>query len=211
MKKDRGLMKISPWCVSAMLMAGASATATEVVTPVDDAIACCTIILSFDANQVMQGYAMAKSRDTELKALADNLQKDGQKKMEELVSAREGIQKSAEKIDNPALTDEAREKMKTECEKQIEALREKETNFRQWQEESENRLSDMRSEMLSKTIVELKAIASEVAKERKALLVVNATNPDILYAASSTDISDEVITRLNRRYPVLIKTLTTTK
>ncbi|MDR2420430.1 MAG: OmpH family outer membrane protein [Puniceicoccales bacterium] len=166
-----------------------------------------TIILSFDANRVMQGYDTAKSRDEELKALADSLQKDGQKKMEELIAGREEIQKLAEKIDNPALADEARDKMKTEAEKLIEALQEKEVNFHQWQEEAESRLRDMRTQMLSKTIEEIKIIVSEIAIAKGALLVVNRTNPDILYAASTTDISEKTILRLNQRYPAPVKTV----
>jgi Skp family chaperone for outer membrane proteins len=169
------------------------------------------IVLTFDANRVMQSYALAKSRDEELKALADSLQKDGQKKMEELVNAQEEIRKLAEKMDNPALTDEARDKMKAEAEKQIEALHEKEMNFRQWQEESESRLREMRSEMLSKTIEELKAIASELAEEEGSLLVINSTNPDISYAAPCTDRSKAISDRLNQRYPAPVKTLTQTK
>jgi Skp family chaperone for outer membrane proteins len=164
-------------------------------------------ILSFDANRVMQGYDMAKNRDEELKALADSLQKDGQKKMEELIAGREEIQKLAEKIDNPALSDEARAKMKTEAENLIETLQEKEMNFHQWQEEAESRLRDMRTQMLSKTIEEIKIIVSEIAIARGALLVVNRTNPDILYAALATDITEQTILRLNQRYPAPVKTV----
>ncbi|MDR2377773.1 MAG: OmpH family outer membrane protein [Puniceicoccales bacterium] len=158
--------------------------------------------LSFDASRVMGSYAMAQSRNGELEAMAKNLQQDGQKKMEELVSARKEIQEAAEKIDNPALTDEAREKMRAEVEKKADALHEKEMNLQRWREDSENRLGDTRSELLSKTIDELRVIASEIAQEKGATLVVNRTNPDILYAAPATDISDEMSTRLNRRYPV---------
>jgi Skp family chaperone for outer membrane proteins len=167
----------------------------------------CCAVLTFNANRVMQGYAMAKSRDEELKALADSLQKDGQKKMEELVSAQEEIRKLAEKMDNPALTDEARDKMKSEVEKQIEALHEKEMNFRQWQEKSESQLSEVRTEMLSKTIGELKIIASELAEEEGSLLVLNGTNHDVLYTAPATDRSEKIITRLNQRYPAPAKAL----
>ncbi|MDR0445103.1 MAG: OmpH family outer membrane protein [Puniceicoccales bacterium] len=171
----------------------------------------CCAILTFNANRVMQGYAIAKSRDEELKTLADSLQKDGQKKMEELVNAQEEIRKLAEKMDNSALTDEARDKMKTEAEKQIEALHEKEMNFRQWQEKSESQLSEVRAEMLSKTIGELKVIASELAEEEGALLVLNGTNPDILYTAPATDRSEKIIARLNQRYPAPVKALPKTK
>ena len=127
--------------------------------------------------------------------------------MEELIAGREEIQKLAEKIDNPALSDEARDKMKTEAEKLIETLREKEMNFQQWQEEAESRLRDMRAQMLSKTIEEIKIIVSEIAIAKGALLVINRTNPDVLYAASVTDISEKTILRLNQRYPAPVKTV----
>jgi Skp family chaperone for outer membrane proteins len=80
-------------------------------------------------------------------------------------------------------------------------------NFHQWQEEAESRLRDMRAQMLSKTIEEIKIIVSEIAIVKGALLVVNRTNPDILYAASVTDISEKTILRLNQLYPVPVKTV----
>ncbi|MDR0728442.1 MAG: OmpH family outer membrane protein [Puniceicoccales bacterium] len=159
-------------------------------------------LLSFDASRVMGSYVTVQNRNAELETMAKSLQQDGQKKMEELVAARKEIQEAAEKIDNPALTDEAREKMRAEVDKKVEALREKEMNLQRWREDSENRLEDTRSELLSKTLDELRVISSEIAQEKGAILVVNRTNPDILYAAPSTDISDEMSTRLNRRYPV---------
>jgi Skp family chaperone for outer membrane proteins len=181
----------------AILLAGkGSATAAEPAP-----IACS--FLSFDASRVMGSYAMAQSRNAELEAMAKSLQQDGQKKMEELVAAQKEIREAAEKIDNPALTDEAREKLRAEVEKKVDALREKEMNLQRWREDSENRLGDTRSELLAKTIDELRVISAEIAQEKGATLVINRTNPDIiLYAAPATDVSDEMSSRLNRRYPV---------
>jgi len=166
------------------------------------------LLLSLDAGRVMGSYGMAKSRDAELKALADGLQKDGQKKLEELMAARKEIREAAEKIDNPALTEEARDRMRAELDQKVELLQEKERNFQQWQEETENRVANTRSELVSRTLGELRVIAAEVAKEWNAVFVLNAMNPDVLYAAPGTDITDEVTARLNRRYPAPVRATT---
>ncbi|MDR3143506.1 MAG: OmpH family outer membrane protein [Puniceicoccales bacterium] len=195
MKNIRNFSRIGLLSTAILLARGSLAAVAE-----PDPAAC--PLLSFDASRVMGSYATVQSRNAELEAMAKSLRQDAQKKMEELAASRKEIQEAVEKIDNPALTDEAREKMRAEVDKKMEALREKEMNFQRWQEDSESRLEDARSELLSKTIGELRMISTEIAQEKRAILVVNRANPDILYAAPFTDISDEMTSRLNRRYPV---------
>jgi Skp family chaperone for outer membrane proteins len=216
MKKNKNLVRFFLGCAGAILVTGLSAAETggaSSVSPVQASSAgssdkggqVAPVILSFDANRVIQRFDLAGSRDAELKLRAESLKADGEKKVEELVNGQKEAQELAEKIDNPALSDEARDKMKTEAEKLIETLREKEMNFQQWQEEASAQLNDMRLKALSKTVEEIKSIASEIAKRRGAVIVLNATSPDILYVSPDTDISDEIIPLLNQRYPAPVK------
>jgi Skp family chaperone for outer membrane proteins len=126
----------------------------------------------------------------ELLSMASDLEKVGKE-----------YQELADKAANPALTEEAKKKIKAEADDKLMILQQKENALLDFKTNSEKRISKIGSEGSAKILTTVRQKAGEVAKEQGFSFVLDADNPIVFYAADSQDITDLVLKRLNADQP----------
>ncbi|MDR2200582.1 MAG: OmpH family outer membrane protein [Puniceicoccales bacterium] len=150
------------------------------------------------------------------KNLAESLTKNFNAAQKEFLSMLNDFEKMAqeyrdleEKSGNPALTEEAKKKVKVEAEGKLEILRQKEHAIRDFKTNSENRLNEMRLEEGTKISATVRQKIEEVAKTKGLTLVIDGDSPLIFYSAGALDITEHVLGVLNADQPQVPSTAKT--
>ena len=127
---------------------------------------------------------------------AEELVKQGQELVEEYKEVMERSQ-------NPALTEEAQNKAATESEVVRQGIIEKEQEVQQFQMATQRSLQQRQRTYRDLFLDEIRKVALEVAKENGRNLVIDSSGisgsgiPVVLGSASSWDITEEVLERIN--------------
>lgn len=159
---------------------------------------------------------MAKLYDNHWKAIEYHakLQADDQKAQEDVGKMNtEGdaliadYRTTAEQVNNPALSAEAKGKAQAEAQKKYDAITQKQRQVQQFIAETrqilQTRLSNFRGVMLE----EISKTATDIAKRKGATIVLDKAGPsqygisNILYFDAGYDITDEVMKELNKDRP----------
>lgn len=147
-----------------------------------------------EANEKLQG-SLEKAQE-QLKGMAE----EGQSMVDELNG-------TLEMVNNPALTEEARQKAQGDAETMAQQIKDKERDIQQFQLNTQRSIQQRQKTYRDLFVDEIKGVVMEVARERNGTLVLDTSNvsasgiPDIIYSEPSWDITDEVLSRINADAP----------
>lgn len=162
---------------------------------------------------------MAKLYDTHYKTEEQNnkLRGDEAKAQEELDRLNkegntmvEKYKELADQVNNPAATAEAKAKATAEAQKVMEDIRRKQGEVQSFQQNTRNSLQQRIKNFQALMIEEISKIAVDVAKKKGATLLIDKSGPSLLgvsnivYVDSSYDITDEVLTEINKGRPATV-------
>lgn len=162
---------------------------------------------------------MAKLYDTHYKTEEQNnkLRGDEAKAQEELDRLNkegntmvEKYKELADQVNNPAATAEAKAKATAEAQKIMEDIRRKQGEVQSFQQNTRNSLQQRIKNFQALMIEEISKIAVDVAKKKGATLLIDKSGPSLLgvsnivYVDSSYDITDEVLTEINKGRPATV-------
>ncbi|MDR2436430.1 MAG: OmpH family outer membrane protein [Puniceicoccales bacterium] len=155
-----------------------------------------TKIFSVDVQKVFESFEKAKAAQEAYNEAVSAADRELREMYEEIVKANDEVKDLQAKADNTALTDAARSKFKAEATTKTEELRKKDLEFGQLRQDLNRRLIERRQGEIADQSKDLEAAVAEIAKEKKADLVINKFTAAI-YVDDSLDISDLVIAKLN--------------
>ena len=159
---------------------------------------------------------MAKLYDSHYKTEEQNakLRGDEQKAQEELDRLnKEGnalVEKYKDMVDqsnNPAATVDAKAKAQAESNKMLEDIRRKKGEVENFQNNTRNSLQQRIKTFRDLMIEEISKIAVDVAKRKGATILIDKSGPtligvsNVLYADAAYDITEDVLTEINRDRP----------
>ncbi len=162
---------------------------------------------------------MAKLYDTHYKTEEQNnkLRGDEAKAQEELDRLNkegntmvEKYKELADQVNNPAATAEAKAKATAEAQKVMEDIRRKQGEVQSFQQNTRNSLQQRIKNFQALMIEEISKIAVDVAKKKGATLLIDKSGPSLLgvsnivYVDASYDITDEVLTEINKGRPATV-------
>jgi Skp family chaperone for outer membrane proteins len=174
------------------IMAACSAFVTA-----SDAFAAAQKILSVDVRKVLESYEAAKNTKTTYEESLAAADKELKEMYDSAMKLQEEIGGLHEKSENTALIDSAREKFKQEAAEKFETLRIKEEEIIQFRQDFNRRVVQRRNQELLEQMQKIESTASNIAKSKKADMVVNKNPGAVLYVDESLDISQLVIDTLN--------------
>lgn len=131
---------------------------------------------------------------------AKQYQAEGEKLVEEFRATQE-------ELENPALNDEAKDQLEVKAQAQLQVIQEKERDLREWQQRTAERLQQQRNQLRSQIINEITKAAVAVAEREGYNYLFNTSDatgagvPAVLLAPDETDITDLVLTELNKDAP----------
>ena len=178
-------------CLSGFLVA-----CVAVFPFVDANCASCAKILSVDTQKVFERYNEAQEAQAaygEAVAAADKELKEMHEEVEKL---GEKVNALREKSENTTFTEAAREKYRKEAEEKEELLRIKADEFYRRRQSMNDDLVKRRNEEVSEHIKVINEAVADVAKSKKADIVLSKATGTV-YVDPSLDITDDVIKFLN--------------
>ena len=184
-------MRVIMKCLSGLLVA-----CLAVFPFVDANCASCAKILSVDTQKVFERYNDAQEAQAaygEAVAAADKELKEMHEEVEKL---GEKVNALREKSENTTFTEAAREKYRKEAEEKEELLRIKADEFYRRRQSMNDDLVKRRNEEVSEHIKAMNEAVADVAKSKKADIVLSKATGTV-YVDPSLDITDDVIKFLN--------------
>ena len=178
-------------CLSGLLVA-----CVAVFPFVEANCAPCAKILSVDTQKVFERYNEAQEAQAaygEAVAAADKELKEMHEEVEKL---GEKVNALREKSENTTFTEAAREKYRKEAEEKEELLRIKADEFYRRRQSMNDDLVKRRNEEVSEHIKAINDAVADVAKSKKADIVLSKATGAV-YVDPSLDITDDVIKFLN--------------
>ena len=178
-------------CLSGLLVA-----CVAVFPFVEANCAPCAKILSVDTQKVFERYNEAQEAQAaygEAVAAADKELKEMHEEVEKL---GEKVNALREKSENTTFTEAAREKYRKEAEEKEELLRIKADEFYRRRQSMNDDLVKRRNEEVSEHIKAINDAVADVAKSKKADIVLSKATGTV-YVDPSLDITDDVIKFLN--------------
>jgi Skp family chaperone for outer membrane proteins len=149
-------------------------------------------------------YKLKEGKDNWTKAI-DAAQKELLAMASEFEKTRKEYQDLLDKATNPALTEAAGKKAKTEAEDIMEILKQKELAIRDFKANSESRIAKMISDENTKISLLIKQKTGEIAQAKGVTLVFDGDAPTIFFAAVELDITADVIAALNADQPKVVQ------
>ena len=163
-----------------------------------------------DLKKVFDGYWRTRQADTQLKERAADFEKARNGLVEDYKKANEEFRGLVESAQDPALSQDERDKRKKDLEKKQTDLREQENSIRSFDQTSREELGKQQMRMRESVLKDIRGVVEERSRIGGFNLVfdvaattVNQT-PVVMYntlAGTDADLSDAVLKQLNANAP----------
>jgi len=176
-----------------------------------------TKIAVLDMDLIFQGYYKTKIADSTLKQQAEIYKAWIKKLNESLTKLEEEFKVVRDASQNIALSASERETKRFEAQKKYREIREKQVELEQYTAEKTQQYKQLETQKRDDILVEITKEVKRRATLEGYTLVVDKSGktlngiPSIIYSSPTADITDPVITELNRGNPDSQKPAETTK
>ena len=154
--------------------------------------------LTVNLVEVFENYKKVQ----DAKSLLEDALRTAQEQVDVMVQEGQALVAELEdlraRINNPALTEEAKQAAAAEAAAKEAEIRTKQAAITEYEQETRRTLAERERSIISVHIDEIKDIVSQLAAERSALIVFNSSNNDVIYSQEAQDITKDVIERINR-------------
>ncbi|MBC2596182.1 OmpH family outer membrane protein [Ruficoccus amylovorans] len=155
------------------------------------------MVVTVNMGELYQNYWKAQEADQKFQSSVENAQQEIQAMIEEGMGLANEMQELQSKMNNPALTETAREKFTAEAQQKAQSIREKEAEVNRYRQQTEQTLQQRRQSIVQLHISEIREEVIKIAKEKGADLVLNSAGMAVVYFDESFDITQEVLAKLN--------------
>ncbi len=164
-------------------------------------------VITVDMTYLYENYHSTIEAQERFRSSIERAQRETERLMEEGNAMVEEYQEIIEQTNNPALSDEARQQAQLQAQEMVEAIREKERELQQFQNNTRRSLEQRQRNHRELMLDEIREVVMAEAREREATLVFDTSGatligiPTLIYADSSFDITDTVLEEINRDAP----------
>lgn len=159
------------------------------------------MVLTVNMGELYQNYWKAQENDEKFQSSVDNAQQEIQAMIEEGMGLASELQELQGKINNPALTEDARERFTAEAQEKAKLIREKEAEVNTYRQKTDRTLQQRRQNIIELHVSEIREVVIQMAKDKGADLVLNTGGMTVVYYDESFDITQEVLAKLNADKP----------
>ncbi|MBN9694001.1 MAG: OmpH family outer membrane protein [Verrucomicrobia bacterium] len=173
-----------------------------------------TKIAVVDLKKVFDGYWRTKQADAQLKERAADFEKARNGLIEDYKKSNDEFRKANESINDPAVSQEERDRRKKDVEKRLQDVREQENSIRTFDQNTRQALGEQQARMRESVLKDIRGVLDEKSKAAGYNLVfdlaattINQTTV-IMYnnlAGTESDLTEVVLKQLNANAPADIK------
>lgn len=158
-------------------------------------------VLTVDMGEIYNNYYRAQEAQSKFNSSVENAQEEIRKMIDEGRTMAEEFQELMAKANNPAYTEDAREKYGKQAEELQQQIRRKETEVNNFKQQADQQLAARRQSTLNLHLDEIKLAVKQVAQRQGADMVLNSNGLGIVYFQESSDITQSVLDILNADKP----------
>jgi len=170
-----------------------------------------TKIAVVDLKKVFDGYWETKEADTQVKERQADFKKVRQGMIDDYQKANDEFRKLIDSANDPALSTEERDKRKKSAESKNVELREIEQSVKQYDQQSQNTLSEQTRRMRDNIVRKIREVIDAKAKAGGYTLVLDvagegvAFTPIVLYSNGENDLTEQVLAQLQSTKPTTLR------
>lgn len=164
-------------------------------------------IVFVNMEKVFSEYYKTKLADAQLKTQADTFKTERKKLVDEFQKKQDAFNKLRDEAQNTALSEDARNKKRNEAEEMLVTIREMESRIRRYDDTKQRELDDQSKRMRKDIVTEIRGQLSTYARSQGYTAVLDSSGdsmnlvPLALYADSSTDVTDAIVSLINKGKP----------
>ena len=156
-------------------------------------------VFVLDMARVFEGHYKTEEQQTKLKSDQKKAVEELERLDKEIRTMADRFKEQKDQMDNPALTNDARERAKTDAQKTMEEIQQKQQegqNFRMNAERSfQQRIGNFRAVLVE----EISKLATDIVKRKGGTVLMDKGS--LVYSDPGYDITDEVIAEINKGRP----------
>ncbi len=159
------------------------------------------LVLTVDMGQLYNDYWKAQEAQEKFNSSVENAQQEIQTMIDEGMAMAQDLQGMQEKLNNPALSEDAKKEIATEAQAKANLIRQKELDVNNYRQQTDRTLQQRRQSIVNLHLSEIKEVVVEVAKSKGADLVLNTNGLAVVYFDPSFDVTQDVLAKLNANKP----------
>lgn len=164
-------------------------------------------LATVDMGHLFENYGRVAEAQKRFQNALEQAQAQAKQMMDEGQELVEEYRRMVEEANNPALSDEARERTEKEAEEKLQTIRDKEREAQQFQSNTQRSLQQQQMNHRQLMMDEIRQVVASIADKKQVNLVLDSTanlaqtNPAVVFAAPEFDITEEVLAQLNKDRP----------
>ncbi len=156
-------------------------------------------IFVLDMAKIFEGHYKTEEQQTKLKSDQKKAVEELERLDKEIRSMADKFKEQKEQMDNPALTNDARERAKTDATKTMEEIQQKQQEGQSFRMNAERSFQQRIGNFRAVLIEEISKLATDIAKKKGGTVLMDKGS--LIYSDPGYDITDEVIAEINKGRP----------
>lgn len=153
--------------------------------------------MTLDLEQVFRGYREFQTKMERFRSSQENAESELQQMYDDLRRISTELQGMEERLQNPALSDEGRQRIQQEMQEKGRQFQAGQMDFQRYQQETQQMLQSRQQSIINLHLSEIRDVVAELARQRGAEIVLNTNGLAVIYSDPSFDVTDQIIAKLN--------------
>jgi outer membrane protein len=164
-------------------------------------------IATVDLRKIFEGYFRTKQADAQLRERGVDAEKQYKTMLDDYQKANEEYKKLVESANDQAVSADERDKRKKAAESKVMELTEIEKTLTQFKREKQATFDEQKRRMRDQIVREIRDEINNRARSGNYTLVLDSSAesinqaPFILFSSGQNDLTDEILTHMNRQAP----------
>lgn len=164
-------------------------------------------IVTVNMQRLFDGYYRAAERISQLDSLQEQAVAESEQRQRRLQEKVEEVQEFEEDLENPMLSDSAREQQQMELQGMYDEARQMQFEYQQWEQQTMQQIQARGQQVRQELIDEIREVVDVIARDEGARMIMDTSDifgtgvPTVLWADPRLDVTGRVLRELNRDAP----------
>lgn len=156
-------------------------------------------IFVLDMAKVFDGHYKTEEQQNKLKGDETKAVQELERLDKEIRSMADKFKEQKDQMDNPALTADARDRAKTDAQKTMEEIQQKQQEGQQFKMNAQRTFQQRINNFRAVLVEEISKIATDIIKKKGGTMLLDKAGT--IYSDPAYDVTDEVIAEINKTRP----------
>lgn len=166
-----------------------------------------TKIVTVSIVRLFEGYYKTTERMAQFESLNEQAMAEAESRQSRFEQQVAELQELQEDLENPMLSDSAREAQEATVQQKFEEVRQLQFENQQWEQQTTQQLNQRMAVIQQELLGEIRDVVDVIARDEGARIILDSSDiggrgiPTVIWADPRLDITDTVLRELNRNAP----------